>query len=348
MQGRGAHPDRQQLLRQPVRRVLGVQEHDHASVAGGDLRRRGVLVLVLHVQHVVLHRGDGAGRGVDRVDDGVVQVVPDQPVDVAVQGGGEQHPLAVGKHLIEQLRHLRHEAHVGHLVGLVEDGDGDPVQPAVAPVDEVLEAAGRGHDDLGAAAQGARLPADRQTADHRGEPQPQRAGVGGEGVGDLLGQFPGGDEDQGQRLPGLGPLSGRTGQQREPEGEGLAGTRAATAQDVPAGQRVRQRRGLDRERGGHTLGAEGGQQPLGHVEVGERLDGRQSRGEGHGQREFTAGRGGTTPASTPPGLGRTGRGTLAPVRTGADGAVAVHPIPSSKGQNAMGRGPHSGVRAPTT
>ena len=68
------------------------------------------------------------------------------------------------------------------------------------------------------------------------------AGVRGERVGDLLGQLAGGDEDQGQRLAGLGALSGGAGQQGQAEGEGLAGAGAPAAQDVPAREGVRQGR----------------------------------------------------------------------------------------------------------
>ncbi len=351
VQGRGAHPDGQQLLGQPVGGVLGVQEHDHASVAGGDLRRGGVLVVVLHVQQVMLHRGDRVRRRIDRVDDGVVEVAADQAVDVAVQRGREQQPLAIGAHLVEQGRHLGHEAHVGHLVGLVQDGDRDPVQPAVAAVYEVLEPAGRRDDDLGTGAQRARLAADRHPADHRGEPQAQRAGVGGERVGDLLGQFPGGHEDEGHRLLGLGPLPVDTGQHGQAEGEGLARPRAPAAQDVPAGQRVRQRRRLDRERLGDALALQRGQQLLGQVEVGERLDGGQCRGEGGGRREFAAG-GGTAPGGAASRAGRTGGVVPAPRPAGVGRAVVLasgaiqgdpssmrHVSGNSRGQTASG-GPH--------
>ena len=112
------------------------------------------------------------------------------------------------------------------------------------------------------------------------------AGVRGERVGDLLGQLAGRYEDQGQRLPGLGALPGGTGQQRQAEGEGLARAGAPAAQDVAAGEGVRQRRRLDRERHGHALRGERGQQLRGHVEVGERLDGGQRGGDRHRQREL--------------------------------------------------------------
>jgi hypothetical protein len=54
------------------------------------------------------------------VHDGVGEVAAHEQVDVAVEGGGEQHALALGPNLVEQRGHLRHEARVGHLVGLVE------------------------------------------------------------------------------------------------------------------------------------------------------------------------------------------------------------------------------------
>src|SRR5919108_629836 len=41
------------------------------------------------------------------------------------------------------------EAHVEHPVGLVEDEHADPVELEVAPLEEVLEAAGGGDDDVG-------------------------------------------------------------------------------------------------------------------------------------------------------------------------------------------------------
>ena len=49
--------------------------------------------------------------------------------------------------------HLGQEAHVGHAVGLVDDDDVDLVEAQRAAVDEVLEATGRGDDDLDAAAE---------------------------------------------------------------------------------------------------------------------------------------------------------------------------------------------------
>ena len=100
-----------------------------------------------------------------------MEVAAYQEVDVVVQRGREQQPLAARGELVEQRGHLRHETHVGHLVGFAQHGDDDPVQPAGTPLDEVLEAAGRRHDDLGAVAQRAWPAAYRQASHHGVEPQ---------------------------------------------------------------------------------------------------------------------------------------------------------------------------------
>ncbi|GHC98957.1 hypothetical protein GCM10010313_08520 [Streptomyces violarus] len=82
--------------------VLGVEEQQYAAVAGGDLRGDGVTVGAVDDQNVVLHRRDRARGGVDRVDDGVVEVAADQLIDVAIQSGREQHPLTVGVYLVRR------------------------------------------------------------------------------------------------------------------------------------------------------------------------------------------------------------------------------------------------------
>ncbi len=289
VQGRGAHTAGEEPLREAVGAALGVHEHDHATVAGRDAGGHGLLVrLVRHVQHVVLHGGDGAGRRVDRVHDRVGEEHLDQPVDVLVEGRREQHPLPVRLDLLEECDDLRHEAHVGHLVGLVQDGDGHRVQSAVTALDEVLEAAGRGDQDFGTAAQRTGLPADRHAADDGGDAQVHGGRVRGQRVGDLLGEFPGGDEDERQRGVRLGAASRGAGEQREAEGQGLARAGAAAAEDVTAGQRVREGGALDGEGLGHALRGECLQQRGGHVEGVERLDGGERGGDGLRQGELAA------------------------------------------------------------
>ncbi len=286
VQGGGLHAVGEQVVHQAVGAVLGVDEHDHPAVAGGDVRDGGVLVEVLHLQHMVLHRADRSGGRVHRVRHRVLEEAPHQPVNVAVQGRREQHRLTALGHLLQQLGDLRQEAHVGHLVGLVEHRDADPVQLAVAALDQVLEPAGSGDDDLRTPVQRLRLPADRHPADDRGHPQPHRVGERRQRLGHLLRQLPGGHQHQRQRAARFGLLPGGPGQQREAERDGLAGAGTAPSEDVPAGQRVRQRGGLDRERGGDALAGQHREQCLRHLQLVERLDGRQRRGGAHRHREL--------------------------------------------------------------
>ena len=60
-------------------------------------------------------------------------------------------------------------------------------------------------------------------------------------VVDLHGELPGGHQDQGPGVQRPGPAAlGEPGEQRQAEGEGLAGAGLAAAEHVPAGERVRQ------------------------------------------------------------------------------------------------------------
>ncbi len=342
VQGGRPDPALQQVVGELVDGVLGVQEHDHAPVPGGDLRGGGVLVGALDVEHVVLHRRDGTGGRVDGVDDRVVEVAPHQQVDVAVEGGREEHPLPLRVHLVEQLGDLRHEPHVGHLVGLVEDGDGDPVQPAVAALDEVLEPARGGDDDLGAAAQRARLTADGHAAHDGGEPQLQRPGVRGEGVGHLLGQLTRRYEHQGQRALGIGAAPLGAGQQRQAEREGLARAGPAAAEDVPAGQRVRQGGRLDRERHGHPLRDERRLELGGHLQLTEGLGGGQRRGDGHRQGELALQRGAAAPGPTA-GAPATAAGATGSAADPGGAALAAGGVPRCAATAAGGGGARTGA-----
>ena len=161
-------------------------------------------------------------------------------VDVTVESRREEQPLRVGRGLRQQLGDLGQEAHVGHLVGLVQHGDLDRVELARAPLDQVAEAARSRDDDLDAAPQRVHLTVVRHAADGGLEEDADRAAERHQRVGDLHGQLAGRHQDQ-----GLGVVRQRAaalrdaGQQRQAERQGLAGAGLATAEHVPAGQGVR-------------------------------------------------------------------------------------------------------------
>ena len=72
----------------------------------------------------------------------VGQVPADEGVDLAVEGGREQQPLAAGWHAVQQPGDGGQEAHVGHVVGLVEDGDVDGGQRVGTLAHQVLQPPG--------------------------------------------------------------------------------------------------------------------------------------------------------------------------------------------------------------
>ncbi len=242
-----------ELLGDAVGAHLGADEDDRAALAGGDGGGDRGLVLRLHDEDVVGHGGDRAGGGVDLVRDRVDQVALDQGVDLVLERRGEQQALTAGRHQVEDLGDLGQEAHVGHLVGLVEDGDLDLVEGGGTAVDDVAQTARGGDEDVDAALEGVDLVAHGRTAADDLHLQAEDVAVGLEGVGDLHRQLAGRGEDQAAGALLLGVAAGQRGEQRQTEGEGLAGAGAAAAEDVLAGQGVRDGRRLDREGGGHAV-----------------------------------------------------------------------------------------------
>ncbi len=265
----GLHAGLAELLGDAVGTELGADEDDRAALAGGDRGGDRGLVLRLHDEDVVGHGRDGAGGRVDLVRDGVHQVALDQAVDLVLQGGGEEEALAAGRNLVEQFGDLGQEAQVGHLVGLVEDGDLDGLEGAGAAVDDVAETARGGDEDVDAALQGVDLVAHGRAAADDLHLQAEHVAVGLEGVRDLHRELTGRGEDDAAGLLLLGVAARQGGEERQTEREGLAGAGATAAEDVLAGQGVRDGRRLDREGGGHAVLRELAHDALRQTEVRE-------------------------------------------------------------------------------
>ena len=319
--GVGADPGPGKLLGQPVRAVLGADEEQGPSRPAGELRRDRHLVRVGQHQQQVLG-DDGVRRRGHRVQRRVAHVRGHQLADAAVQRGGEQHPLAAGRRGVEDAGHGGHEAEVGHVVRLVEDGDLDVVERAGAALHQVDEPPGRGDHEVGVP-DPVDLPADRDAAVHGGDAHADPLAERAQHVGDLLREFPGRDQDQAARGPlALAlPARGEPGQQRQAEGQRLARAGLGAAEHVPAGQGVRQGPGLDRERLvdagrlqladqavveaeggergglGRRRGGRGGQGRLqGGVRIGRLRAGRRDRPSPAGRARPGPGRGRMTPA----------------------------------------------------
>ena len=212
----------------------------------------------------------GARRGLvlDRDLFGVVQVLLRDPADLRRHGRGEQRDVLVVGGVGEDRLDVLGEAHVEHLVGLVEHQEAQLGEVERALLEVVHDPARGADDDVHAAAQRAELDAVRLAAvDGQHVHALDVGGVLLERLADLERELAGRREHQ--RLRRL-LRQVEAGQDRQRERRGLAGAGLREADDVAAGEQRRDGRGLD---GGGRLVADIGQR-LQHLvaepEVGER------------------------------------------------------------------------------
>ena len=183
-------------------------------VAGGDEQR-----LVFDVDVLGL-----LGLGHDA--DSIALVAAGEGGDALGHRGGEEQGAARFRRALENELQFVAEAHVEHFVGFVEHDGAHIRRDERSALDMVRQAARRADDDMGAAGERLALLAHVHAADTGG----QAGACGGvkplQFAGDLLGQFPGWGNDQGERRVGIGELglgAEQVGGHGEAEGDGLAG-----------------------------------------------------------------------------------------------------------------------------
>ena len=166
------------------------------------------------------------------------------------------------------MRTCGQEAHVGHAVGFVDHHDLDGREIHEALLQQVGEAAGRGHHDRRATAERLRLEALGRAAVDREHEEPTGLGQRHERLAHLEGQLARRHQDEAGRSVGLGlrdPLD-----ERDAEGEGLARPGRGAAAEVAPGERVRESGGLDGERLLDAGVLEHADEVVGYAERGER------------------------------------------------------------------------------
>ena len=235
------------------RRILGVE----------DAHDGGGLVEPLDDEGGLTDAGSvfGAlGRRRDRDALGVAQVFARQLVDALGHRRGEEHRLPRLGCLGEDGLDVLDEAHLEHLVGLIENDRLDLAELERSAIAQVERASRSGDDHVDAAAQGLDLLTCRSAAVDRDQAHAHGLAVAAEGLGDLQGELTGGHEHQSAGLlavaPGIEALEDRQG-----EGRGLARARGGLAQHVAAADEQRDRGSLD---GRGLLVAEG-------IECGEEV-----------------------------------------------------------------------------
>ena len=206
-----------------------------------------------------VHRGGG---GLDADLHRVDQVVARDPQDLRGHGGGEERHLAVRRRVLEDPVDVLGEAHVEHLVGLVEDQRLQPVERQGIAAHVVHDPAGGADDHLGHPLELAHLePVALAAVDGQHVELLEIMGVALECLGHLQRQLPGWGQHQDLRLSG-GKIDAR--QERQRKSGRLAGPRLGLAQQVAALEKMRDAPALDRggslvAQVGNGLGDSGGQ-----------------------------------------------------------------------------------------
>ena len=112
---------------------------------------------------------------------GIVLEVVDELGDRPFERRREQQHLTLGGGRADDAAHGRQEAHVGHLVGFVDDDCGHLVEPQGAHLHQVFETAGTRHDQLGALVEELALGAVADAAVDGRDLVAERRGVGRQG-----------------------------------------------------------------------------------------------------------------------------------------------------------------------
>ena len=267
--GGGADAGLVELTGQAVRTVAGSAEHDGGPGRADRLGEHAGALCPWDLPEEVSGGGDVGGVLADLVVDGVALVVAGEFGDVTVEGRREQQGLAIGGRLLEQPTDCGHEAHVGHAVSLVEDDVVDGAEVDETLLDEVLEAARAGHEDVDAFAERSDLgPVADASVD---DADADLAGEAADLLMDLLGQLAGRGQDQRPGHLRFGPLD--VDGDRDAEGERLAGAGGSPSTHISAGEGVGDGGGLDGEGLGDAIAGERPADGVGDAQLGE--------GDGH-------------------------------------------------------------------
>ena len=262
------HPGPGQLAGELLRTVLGPGEDQYPLVAagqGGDNRHP---VGRRDGQQMVDDLGRRGGA-VDGVPGRAVQETPREDVHRPVQGGGEQQSLPFRRSGVKQPPYDRQEPQVGHVVRFVDHADLDIAEVAVVLLDEVGQPPRAGDDDIGAVAQGRHLRALRGTAENGGDAQPHGPRQRRQDRDDLGGQLTGGHQHQAARAARHRVAVGQPGHEGDAEPERLARPGLGPAENVEAGQRIGQHRGLHGKWHRNAVSGERGYQRGRDAEISE-------------------------------------------------------------------------------
>ena len=211
----------------------------------------------------------------------VVLITPADRLHLFAHGGREQQNLSLLRRLVDQAAHGPEESHVHHAVRLIEHDDAHLAQVHVTPGNQVLEPARAGHDDVCTTPQRLALRSVAGASVERDDSLGVRAQKAGQHLSHLFRQFAGRHQDERSGPSRLG--AGGVRDQREAEGQRLAGSCRRLPTDVAPGQGFRNGRHLNRKRVRNSEVSEALRQGRANPEVEEGRNVENSVRVGKGQ-----------------------------------------------------------------
>ena len=249
--GCGGESASTELFSKFFRFVLGAHEYDH-GLKLGDLKNAGQGIELVAVRDRQVTLGDvgvGTGLGLDRDFLRFTKVLAGDLADTVGHGGGKQCNLLVFRSVGKNTLDVFLEAHVEHLVCLVQHEE-TQIRDVQGPLFEVVDNTTRGtDDDLCTAAKAGQLNAiGLATIDRQHMDATKAGGEGLEAVCNLQRKLTGGGQDQSL---GFTHVQVNPGKDWQCECSGLTSTGLCEAHDVVAfhqhrdGLRLNGGRGLE-------------------------------------------------------------------------------------------------------
>ena len=246
-------------------------EHDRATEGGDDRCAERNAFRAGKLPEVVGHLVEIGGGFTDLVTHGIGLVRLREFGDLAVERRRIQHGLWVVAGLIEQPLHRRHESHVGHAVGLVDDDVFDLGERHDPLLNQILESAGRCDEHVDAVGESVDLGLKADAAVDGESVTPDSGEHRRKFVMDLAGEFAGRrqDQDPGAFLAGRAAFE-RQRNCRNAERQRLSRSGRGPTDDVASVDQIGDGLGLDGERLRDAGGAQRLDDGRRDTELGER------------------------------------------------------------------------------
>ena len=237
-----------ELAGSTVGAMAGAGEHDRAAKGGGDRCAKRNAFRAGKLPEVVGHLVEIGGGFTDLVTHGIGLVGLRELGDLAIECRRIEHGLWVVAGLIEQSLHRRHESHVGHAVGLVDDDVLDLGERHDPLLDQILESAGCCDEHVDAAGESVDLGLKADTSVDGESMASDSSEHRREFVVDLAGEFAGRrqDQDPGAFLAGRAAFE-RQRNGRNAERQRLSRSGRGSTDDVAPVDQIGDGLSLDRE-----------------------------------------------------------------------------------------------------